>query len=124
MTKPEEKINVKNGRLTLSGLILITLGIIFLLNNFNFLPWSIWDSLWRFWPLFIIFWGLNILFNDSFIGEILVTLITLLLLVFIIFQILSFYNNPFRNWVQQRMPWMPMYQQMFMFPDGMQNNYF
>jgi hypothetical protein len=44
-------------------LILISAGVIFLLNNMNLLSWSVWDSLWRMWPVLLIAIGLDILFG-------------------------------------------------------------
>ncbi len=35
--------------------------MVFLLNNLNVLPWSIWNQLWRLWPLILILVGLEIL---------------------------------------------------------------
>jgi len=40
-----------------SAIILIFVGVILLLNNFGFLPWSYWGVLFQFWPLLIINWG-------------------------------------------------------------------
>lgn len=42
-------------------LLLITAGVIFLLNNLEVLPWSIWNQLWRLWPLILVLIGLEIL---------------------------------------------------------------
>lgn len=44
---------------------LIALGVIFLLNNLEILPWSIWGALWRLWPLFLIIGGIQIIFGRS-----------------------------------------------------------
>ena len=43
------------------GIFLLFLGIVFLLQTLNVLPWSLWGNLWRFWPVLIIVTGLNIL---------------------------------------------------------------
>lgn len=42
-------------------LLLIVLGVVFLLNTLNVLPWTVWDSLWRLWPVALILVGLEIL---------------------------------------------------------------
>jgi hypothetical protein len=53
-------------------LILITAGVIFLLNNLGMLSWSVWDVLWRFWPIVLIAIGLDILFGRrSLLGSLL-----------------------------------------------------
>lgn len=45
------------------GIFLLFLGIVFLLQSLNVLPWALWGSLWRFWPVLIIISGLAILFR-------------------------------------------------------------
>jgi len=41
--------------------ILIGLGVVFLLNNFGTLDWSVWDVIFRLWPVLIVAAGLDIL---------------------------------------------------------------
>jgi len=43
------------------GVFLLFLGIVFLLQTLNVLPWGLWGTLWRFWPALIIAIGLGIL---------------------------------------------------------------
>ncbi len=43
------------------GIFLLFLGIVFLLQSLNVLPWGLWETLWRFWPVLIIIVGLVIL---------------------------------------------------------------
>ncbi len=38
------------------GIILIVLGGIFLLEQFDI---DVWDQVWRFWPVILIIWGAN-----------------------------------------------------------------
>ncbi len=45
------------------GIILLFLGIVFLLQALDVLPWGVWGTLWRFWPVLIIIIGLNILLS-------------------------------------------------------------
>jgi hypothetical protein len=45
------------------GIILLFLGIVFLLQVLDVLPWALWVTLWRFWPVLIIIIGLNILLS-------------------------------------------------------------
>lgn len=42
------------------GLILITIGLLFILNNLGFIHFS-WYSFWRLWPVILLFWGISIL---------------------------------------------------------------
>lgn len=46
-------------------LILLTTGIILLLNSLEILPWEIWLTLWRYWPVILILFGLEILAIQS-----------------------------------------------------------
>jgi len=43
------------------GIFLLFLGIIFLLQTLDILPWGLWETLWRFWPALVIITGLDIL---------------------------------------------------------------
>lgn len=43
------------------GLFLLFLGIVFLLQTFDVLPWGVWETLWRFWPVLLIIVGLAML---------------------------------------------------------------
>ena len=40
-------------------LLLLSAGVLLLLNNLALLPWSIWRELWPFWPLLLVFLGLE-----------------------------------------------------------------
>lgn len=42
---------------TTSALILILLGTVFLLDNFNVFPFDVWSELWKLWPLILIVLG-------------------------------------------------------------------
>jgi len=44
------------------GLLLVALGILFLLDNFTYLP--VWHYVWRFWPLILIVFGLSKIFSS------------------------------------------------------------
>jgi len=46
-------------------LILITAGVLLLLNQMGRLPWSMWGTLWRFWPVILILIGLEVLVGVS-----------------------------------------------------------
>ncbi len=43
------------------GIFLLFLGIVFLLQTLEILPWGLWGTLWRFWPVLIIIIGVSIL---------------------------------------------------------------
>jgi len=54
--KPQRLIHVP-----IWGIFLLFLGVVFLLQTLNILPWGLWEILWRFWPVLIIIIGLGIL---------------------------------------------------------------
>ncbi|MBI2287968.1 MAG: hypothetical protein HYY41_06860 [Chloroflexi bacterium] len=47
------------------GIFLLFLGVVFLLQSLNVLPWGLWGNLWQFWPALIIAAGLGILLRHS-----------------------------------------------------------
>ena len=49
----------KKGDSLIWGIILIVVGAIFLLQQFNV---DIFDQVWRFWPVILIVWGANKLY--------------------------------------------------------------
>jgi len=54
--KPQRVLGV-----SIWGIFLLFLGIVFLLQTLSVLPWGLWGTLWRFWPVLIIIIGLGIL---------------------------------------------------------------
>lgn len=44
------------------GIILVYLGILVLLNNFDIIDFS-WRMVWKFWPVLLIIWGIDILIS-------------------------------------------------------------
>lgn len=51
----------RRGPSVVGPLILIALGVVFLLNTLEVLPWDVWESLWRLWPLVLVLIGLELL---------------------------------------------------------------
>lgn len=80
----EENKKVKNSRSYFWPLLLIIIGLLFLLNNLELIPWTIWNTLIRFWPLILILTGLEILLGRSRMANLIVTLIGLLILILIV----------------------------------------
>ncbi len=78
------------------GIILVFVGVIFLLENFNIIEFS-WGYVWRFWPIILIIMGVNILFSryNSKIASIIVGLITLICLGWITYKGLE--NKPYET---------------------------
>jgi len=62
-------------------IILITLGVVFLMNNLGVLNWSVWVVIFRLWPVLLIAAGLDILVGRrSFLGSLLALVLTLAVL--------------------------------------------
>jgi len=45
------------------GILLVSAGVIALLNTTGALSWSVWWDMWRLWPMLLVLWGLNIIFH-------------------------------------------------------------
>ena len=54
---------MKNDRL-FSGLVLLIIGAVFLLNNFGVIDFH-WGNLFRLWPVFLIIGGINLLLSNT-----------------------------------------------------------
>lgn len=85
----------KTGRKVFSSAVLIFLGIIFLLNNFNLLPRFIWFAYIRFWPIYLIVIGLRLLFPQKAGLGVLALLLALVLPL--VFSITPFGQNLIRG---------------------------
>ena len=48
-----------------NGVILISLGIVFLLNNLGHVPWSVWFRIFSLWPVILIAIGIEIIFRKT-----------------------------------------------------------
>ncbi len=57
---PEEKQS-RQHYAPIWGIFLLFLGIVFLLQSLDVLPWALWGSLWHFWPVLLIITGLGFL---------------------------------------------------------------
>lgn len=65
-------IRAQYQRPSLAGpLILISIGVVFLLNNLGILSGSFWEALIRFWPLILVIFGLDAIYRgESLFGSI------------------------------------------------------
>lgn len=48
-----------------NGVILISLGIVFLLNNLGYVPWAVWFRILSLWPVILIAIGIEIIFRKT-----------------------------------------------------------
>jgi hypothetical protein len=93
-------MNDDSGKNTLEAFIIVIIGIILLLNNFDVLPWSIWQILFRFWPLLVISWGIKIAFGkNSFLY-----FISYALILFSIIFSVSAVSPKFDKWIENQIP--------------------
>ncbi len=68
-----------------SAVWLISIGVIFLLNTLNILPWFVWAGFFaiiaNWWPLFIIAAGISVIFDNFTLGKIITGIFWYLLFV-------------------------------------------
>jgi hypothetical protein len=86
-------------------LILITAGVVFLLNNFGVLPWNSWDSIWRLWPLLLVVWGLQAIFGRSRTANSAIAILLIIVLIYIFVNLVAQENTAFRNWLSDNVSW-------------------
>ncbi len=61
--------------------ILISLGVLFLMNNLGYLSWSVWEVILRLWPVYLVGVGLDILIGRrSTLGSLIVVVLMVALL--------------------------------------------
>lgn len=127
MTEPENKTVTKknhccfNSGNFLTAVLLVLAGIILLLNNFNLIPWNVWNTLWKFWPVVLIIWGLEAISGKKVWGRIIVIFIALIILSFITAFSVSKVNQDFDNWLKAVYPqWEAIEKQL---PDSSDNQF-
>lgn len=100
---PKKAISYRRHGLT-TAILLILIGLIFLLNNFGVLSWSVWGIIWKVWPLFLILVGLEMLVGKHFIGKAIMIFLIVILSLAIIGFLFSLSNQNFRRELQKRLP--------------------
>jgi hypothetical protein len=81
-TGAPERSPAEGGRRNVVGpLILLGAGVLLLLNNLQFVPWSIWRDLWPFWPVLLVVLGLEAFVTGRVAWGTLVLLVVLLPIV-------------------------------------------
>src|SRR5688572_8704882 len=94
----------KRGSVSVGALILIFIGILFLLQNFGILPWSVWGFLWRFWPLLLIIWGLQAIFGRTLASRVAISVVAILLMLLVMAVTISAHHQPSRDWFGRNVP--------------------
>ena len=65
------------------AIFLVSIGILFLLNTTNIVPWGIWLQIFRFWPILLILAGLKIILPENKVGQIVYPIVYTLFIIFI-----------------------------------------
>ena len=87
--------------------LLLAIGSIFLANNFELLPWTVWEYLWRFWPIFLIPTSLQILAGKNTFAHILVSIISIILTTIAMIYAISMVNLAFNRTMRKSLPFWP-----------------
>jgi hypothetical protein len=75
---PERGSAWTRGRHLVGPLLLLSAGVLLLLNNLQVVPWSIWRDVWPFWPVLLILLGVEALVTGRVAWGALVVLVLLL----------------------------------------------
>lgn len=68
-------------------LIIITVGVVLLLQNLGLTSPLIWSELFKFWPIIIILAGLEMVLGHSWLSQFILALTTLAILAAILFSL-------------------------------------
>ncbi len=87
-------------------ILLISVGVLLLLNNLGVVAWSTWNLIWRFWPLVLIAIGIDVLFGQrSALGAILSALLVLSILAVIAVAVFFTDQLPLISRYAENTPW-------------------
>lgn len=84
--------------------LFILIGVILLLNNFEIIPWTVWNQMWKFWPVIVIIWGLELISGKGILAKLAVILLSLFLILFVFSFSLSKVNNDFNGFMKRLYP--------------------
>lgn len=73
----------KNKKDITGAIFLVSIGILFLLNTTNIVPWGIWLQIFRFWPILLILAGLKIILPENKAGQVIYPIVYTLFIIFI-----------------------------------------
>lgn len=76
------------------AVFLITIGLLFLGNNFGIFPWSIWANLIPYWPVLIIFAGIDAIFGRTRLGHFLAGVVNSVIFLAIIARVVGINFRP------------------------------
>lgn len=90
----------KNKKDITGAIFLVSIGLLFLLNTTNIVPWGIWLQIFRFWPILLILAGLKIILPNNKVGEVVYPIVYTLFIIFI--GVTSYFFTK-----TQRVPFLP-----------------
>jgi hypothetical protein len=90
-----------NVRFSLTGLILMAIGIILLLGNLNLYHFD-WEFVLKLWPIILILFGLKFIFGDKSAGFVSIIILILLLVYLSITDIFGTIHFPILDWLSGR----------------------
>ena len=86
------------------AIFLISIGTLFLLNNFEIIPWSVWGDIWRFWPIFLVLSGLRLIIGRNLISNLIVGLLGLLFVGSLLVYSAMSTSSIFDSWFENNIP--------------------
>ncbi len=94
----------------LGGIMIVSVGILILLNNFGVVPWSFWSHILHFWPVIIVLTGLDILSGNKWQFRLLSTAIGIIILFFVFLYGLTASDFETRSFLFENFPmWKRIY---------------
>jgi len=52
------------------GVMLLSGGIMLLLNTMGMVPWNVWEYIWQFWPVIFIFMGIQVILGNGALASV------------------------------------------------------
>jgi len=86
------------------AIVLVSIGLILLLNNFGLISWEVWQILWKFWPVILIFWGIEAIAGKNIFSEMFIVLIGIIIALLVITYSVSLVDSGFDKWVRRNIP--------------------
>ncbi len=100
-------MNKKHSKLAGSlvwAILLISIGILLLLNNLGIVSWDVWSIIWGFWPILLIILGLQIIAGESIWGGLVAALISFLIVLAVVVYSIAAVNSDFNTRISESFP--------------------
>jgi len=83
------------------GLVILSAGVILILNTLGVVSWDFWQYAFSFWPVFLILLGIKVFLGHNMFARIITWLLTLMILFFVIVYSLMSTGIPVENYLPQ-----------------------